>query len=479
MTTQTTAATSRPLVHFAPAANWMNDPNGLIFHGGLHHLYFQHNPESADWGNMSWGHATSADLLTWQEHDVALRFDESEEVFSGSIVFDETNSSGLGTAEDPPLVALYTSHTDRGQAQAVAFSLDGGYVWSKHGVVLDRGTPDFRDPKVFRHEGAWVLVAVEALDRQVHLFRSDDLLEWTPLSVFGPYGAPDGMWECPDLFPVDGRWVLTLSINPGHPNGGSGMQYIVGDFDGTSFVPSSWGWLDHGHDYYAGVTFSGLDEPVMLAWQSNWAYAREVPTHPWRGSAALPRRLALRGETLVQRPALMVDALTAGVPPVVAWEGVAIPDGGVDLPSDAHGAALRIQTRIRPGSAAVELGVRGAEGSDSAVRIRYADGQLILDRSGATGIDFAATLGHESRAAVALNDGVLDLDIWIDTLSVEVFADEGAVTFSEQVVTADDHVGVRLSSDRPGAIIESLTVTDLSGVDRSSAVSDPSGRRAP
>lgn len=456
MTTPLTDATSRPQAHFAPAENWMNDPNGLIHHDGLYHLYFQHNPESADWGNMSWGHATSRDLRTWQEHAVALRFDDDEQVFSGSIVFDATNSSGLGVDGRPPLVALYTSATDHGQAQALAHSADGGYTWTKHGVVLDRGTAHFRDPKVFRRQGEWILIAVEALDRQVHLFRSDDLLEWQPLSVFGPFGAPEGMWECPDLFPVGDRWVLALSVNPGHPGGGSGMQYIVGDFDGETFAASRWDWLDHGHDYYAGVTFSGLDRPVMIAWLDNWSYAREVPTHPWRGSMALPRRLSLRGDVLVQLPAVELDR-----PAIFSCETTPIPLAGLELPHEAQGSALRIEATIRPGGAAVELQVRaGAERGD-AIAVRYDDGLLTVDRSGASNTSFSATYGLVSRAPVELRDGVLDLDIWVDTTSIEVFADGGAVTISEQIITADERVGVRIGATRAGAAIDSLAITDL------------------
>jgi sucrose-6-phosphate hydrolase SacC (GH32 family) len=457
MTPPPTGTTVRPRIHFAPAANWMNDPNGLIHHGGLFHLYFQHNPESADWGNMSWGHATSADLISWQEHAVALRFDDDEQVFSGSIVYDSTNSSGLGTAESPPLVAVYTSATPRGQSQALASSLDGGYIWQKHGVVLDRGTADFRDPKVFRHDGAWVLISVEAVDRQVHLFRSDDLHHWTPLSVFGPFGAPGGLWECPDLFPVGDRWVLTLSINPGHPAGGSGMQYIVGDFDGVTFTAERWDWLDHGHDCYAGVIFNGVDHPVMLAWLNNWAYAHDVPTSPWRGSAALPRRLALRGSTLVQVPAVSVE-----LPVSFELRDVPLGEGRFELPPEAHGSAIRIQTRIRVDGATVELWVRGAEDTDTAVRISYADGLLTVDRAGTTGAGFVDSFGLRTTAPLVLQDGILDLDVWVDTTSVEVFAGDGTVTISELVLTADERSGVGLTTDRPGAIVEHLVVTDLS-----------------
>ncbi|WP_306366948.1 glycoside hydrolase family 32 protein [Nocardiopsis sp. CC223A] len=254
----TAAATAdhphRPVIHFSPDRNWMNDPNGLIHHDGLYHLYFQYNPEGDRWGNMSWGHATSPDLVHWTEQPVAIRFTEQEHVFSGSIVYDEHNTSGLGTPENPPLVAAYTSaYTPASerpgvQAQSLAYSLDGGYTWERHAgnPVLDIGRSDFRDPKVFRYEegGYWVMAAVVATEYTVHFYRSENLRDWEFLSDFGPAHAADGIWEVPDLFelPVDGdpddtRWVLIVNLSPGAITGGSGAQYFVGDFDGITFTP--------------------------------------------------------------------------------------------------------------------------------------------------------------------------------------------------------------------------------------------------
>lgn len=255
----------RPYLHFSPRENWMNDPNGLVFHEGKWHLFFQHNPQGTRWGNMSWGHATSSDLLHWEQQPLAIpqTFDDAgnpvEDIFSGSAVSDVTNSSGLGTAENPPLVALYTSaYTQHHptlagrQAQSLAYSLDDGQTWTKYAgnPVLDRGSANFRDPKVFRYDGPagsyWVMVAVEAVDHKVVLYRSDNLIDWTYLSEFGNANATGGVWECPDLFPlaVDGdpdnvKWVMVVNLNPGAVGGGSGGQYFVGEFDGTTFTSES------------------------------------------------------------------------------------------------------------------------------------------------------------------------------------------------------------------------------------------------
>lgn len=450
----TTTLSTRPAMHFTPKTNWMNDPNGLIHHGGRYHLYFQYNPYGDDWGHMSWGHASSADLLEWTEHPVALLHDENEAVFSGSIVFDARNSSNLGTTEEPPLIALYTSARQGSQAQALASSTDGGETWIKHGIVLDRGTADFRDPKVFRYLDHWILVAVEALDRQVHLFRSDDLQNWSPLSVFGPAGAPEGIWECPDLFPIDGRWVLVLSMNPGNPAGGSGMQYFVGDFDGTTFTHTSWDWLDRGRDFYAAVTVSDAPAPVLIGWMSNWDYAHAIPSSPWRGSATLPRRLELRGERLVQRPAVDLAKAHDYLAGPLTLSDVAVP-----LPEGAHGRVARIKLVARPGRGAVDLVLRASPDGSVGTTVRLVTGEVSLDRRRSGHVSFSDKFASVSKAPLSPSETV-ELNVWIDISSVEVFAEAGAITITEQIFPADENITVflRVTED---ATVQSVKVTVL------------------
>lgn len=290
----------RPALHFTPERNWMNDPNGLVYDDGTWHLFFQHNPYGTRWGNMSWGHATSTDLVHWEEQPVAIpqTFDGSgtaiEDIFSGSVVVDEQNTSGFGTADAPPMVAIYTSaytpahptHAGK-QAQSLAYSTDDGQTWTKYegNPVIDRGSANFRDPKVIRYtdpetgESYWVMVAVEALQYKVVLYRSDDLKTWTHLSDFGPANATGGIWECPDLFPlaVDGdpsnvKWVMVVNLNPGSVAGGSGGQYFVGEFDGTTFTSESTVTDD---SLPAGDVFASFDDGTWGDWTAgnepgNW-----------------------------------------------------------------------------------------------------------------------------------------------------------------------------------------------------------------
>jgi fructan beta-fructosidase len=261
----------RPQFHFTPAQNWMNDPNGLVYYKGEYHLFYQHNPFGDTWGHMSWGHAVSRDLVHWQHLPVAIPEQGDELAFSGSAVVDHGNTSGFGTAEHPPMVAIYTAATPGKQSQALAYSTDKGRTWTRYAgnPVLDIGSSEFRDPKVFWYEPEqkWVMAVVMAAEHKVRLYSSKDLKSWTLMSDFGPANAVGGAWECPDLFPlqVDGRtkWVLVVSINPGGIAGGSAGQYFVGDFDGTRFTADN---VAGEYTPPAGELFQGFDGPTYDGW---------------------------------------------------------------------------------------------------------------------------------------------------------------------------------------------------------------------
>ncbi|WP_372620136.1 glycoside hydrolase family 32 protein [Alteromonas stellipolaris] len=244
----------RPQAHFTPPEKWMNDPNGMFYLDGEYHLFYQHNPNASVWGPMHWGHAVSRDLVHWEHLPIALYPDEQGTIFSGSAVVDWNNSSGLGTKENPPIVALYTYHNPElekagridFQTQAMAYSLDKGRTWQKYAqnpVVENPGIRDFRDPKVMWHEGSKQWIMALAQKDHIGFYSSENLKEWKLESTFGEnMGSHGGVWECPELIlmPIAGtdeyRYVLLVSIMPGGPNGGSATQYFVGDFDGKNFV---------------------------------------------------------------------------------------------------------------------------------------------------------------------------------------------------------------------------------------------------
>jgi fructan beta-fructosidase len=260
----------RPTYHYTPAANFMNDPNGLIRYNGIYHLFYQHNPWGNTAGNGSWGHATSTDLVHWTEHPVAIAADANEEVWSGSVVLDQANTSGFGSTKNPPLVAIYTSrdkHTGI-QRQALAYSRDAGETWTKYAgnPVLDIGSSDFRDPKVSwnAQTSRWVMVVAKSAERKIGIYSSTDLKTWRHESDFGPAGATGSVWECPDLFALSytnaqgvttRKWVLTVSV-------AGKMQYFVGDFDGSTFTSP-----DASYNPPAGTVINDFESTT---WDPGW-----------------------------------------------------------------------------------------------------------------------------------------------------------------------------------------------------------------
>lgn len=232
----------RPQYHFSPEKNWINDPCGMVYLDGEYHLMYQYNPYGNQWGNMSWGHAVSKDMVHWEELPVALLPDQLGAIFSGGAVIDHHNTAGFG---DSAMVAIYTSAGAQ-QTQSIAYSLNKGRSWQKYEgnpVLPNQGTPDFRDPMVFWHAETQKWIQVLAVLDRIEFYSSPNLKEWTFESEFGrETGAHGGVWECPDLFPlkVEGseeyQWVLMVSINPGSPSGGSGTQYFLGHFDGSAFT---------------------------------------------------------------------------------------------------------------------------------------------------------------------------------------------------------------------------------------------------
>jgi sucrose-6-phosphate hydrolase SacC (GH32 family) len=306
----------------------MNDPNGLIFYRGKYHLFFQYNPEGDQWGNMSWGHATSTNLYEWQEHPVAIPYTPTHGIFSGSAVVDYFNTTGFGSLENPAMVAIFTDHQHDGshQSQSLAFSLDDGMTWQRYegNPVLDLEMKNFRDPKVSWNtvNEAWVMSVVKPEEFTVAFYQSADLKSWELLSEFTNKNGTDGIWECPDLFPLpvnnnpaDIKWVLIVSVNPGGITGGSGTHYFIGDWNGKEFIADdrTTRWLDYGRDNYAGVTFNDAPDNrrIYIAWMNNWDYAKEIPANPARGSMTIPRELSLvtiDGKvSLLQKPVIEIN----------------------------------------------------------------------------------------------------------------------------------------------------------------------------
>lgn len=455
----------RPVFHFAPARNWMNDPNGLVRLGAAYHLFFQHNPGGDGWGGISWGHAVSADLLDWTELPVALPATPDEEYFSGSAV-----------EVDGGLLAALTVVDQAGarQSQALARSPDGT-TWTVGPDRLTDPDPDFRDPKLIRDADGWLLVVALPSRRTVRFYRSADLRDWAAVGEFGPAGPAGGWWEMPDLLrlPIDGthRHVLVVGVITGGPAGGSATRYFVGDFDGRTFTATDEGWVDHGPDFYAAASFSGLTgRTVWLAWLNDWRYAREVPTSPWRGILSTPREVALRiidGRVrLVQRPVPELAALRGAAHDVAA----APLDGETVLPVLGDALEIVADFTVRPGGEAGLVVRRSADGREG-TRISWSDGLLTLDRTSSGTVDLHPDFAAAYPAELPAPDGRVTVRVLVDRCSVEVFGGVGEVTLSGQVFPAGD--SDRVSVYGRNARVERLTAWPLAATNRGRPASQP------
>lgn len=468
---------ARPRFHYAPPTGWLNDPNGLVFHGGEYHLFFQHNPDADVWGAMHWGHAVSRDLVHWEDLPTALHPDELGWIYSGSAVVDHDDTAGLGR---DAMVAVFTHASASGQAQSLASSCDHGRTWrawSGNPVLLPpAGEPDFRDPKVFRWEadgnGHWVMVL--AAGRRVLLYTSPDLHHWELSDEVTPDLGSPACWETPDLFPLpvegrdDVRWVLSLGVMAGAPAGGTGTCYLVGDFDGRTFRPDPGevSWADHGPDFYAAQSWNGLpsNERIWIAWMANWLYADRVPSGGWRGMMTVARRLGLRatadGFRLTQTPIVPLDTsrearLSLG--DVVLPARRALFDG---VRSRCFDLTLRIRVD-RSTARRFELRTRVGVGEATSIAYDLTTASLSLDRSHAGAAAFHAEHPRSPAVKVGPREGALTLRVLGDESSVEVFADDGTVALTALVYPEAGSDGLGLEATGGSLHVEKLELFDL------------------
>lgn len=393
--------------HFSPRRGWNNDPNGCVFYKGEWHLFFQHNPYGWAWGNMHWGHAVSRDLVHWEELGDVLFPDEMGAMFSGSAVGDHANTSGFGTADNPPLVLFYTA-AGNPTVQCIAYSTDGR-TFTKYAAnpAVGQVTPGNRDPKVLWHEPTqrWVMVLyVERPEQQrtMEFFTSPNLRDWTPASVTEGVKGTNYLYECPDFFElaVDGdparkKWVLL----------GASTEYAVGTFDGSTFTAEATRLPGHrGRGFYAPQSFNDVPDGrrIMIGW-----WQTETKGMPFNQSMSLPLELGLKstaaGPRLTFAPAKEVERLRASSRRL---GGSTLAPGG---PNPLEGGAtelVELRAEIDPGAAhEIVFTVRGAT-------ITYDVAKQELAISGL-------------RAPAPLIDGRLRLTVFCDRTGIEVFAADG------------------------------------------------------
>ncbi|MGC9400550.1 MAG: glycoside hydrolase family 32 protein [Anaerolineae bacterium] len=399
-----------PTYHFLPPANWMNDPNGLIQWGGRYHLFYQHNPDAPIWGNIHWGHAVSDDLTHWRDLPLALAPTpgscDADGCWSGCAVDD---------AGTPTLV--YTGRRDDHETVCLARGGPELVHWTRDprnpvisGPPAGLKTAGFRDPFVWQADGRWWMLlgsGIEGRGGAVLLYRSADLIEWTYLGpLFVSDGVvPDTMWECPNFFRLNERWVLLVSVL-----GGTGVRAFSGDFDGRRFTPTRRQWIDHGEVFFAPLTFADeAGRRLLFGWLQEARSPAAQRAAGWSGLVTLPRVLSLTPDGMVSsEPAPEVEALRGEV---------------LDLDAPLPLACeLRLSYKVH--DTVVGFALSSAEDGGPAARIGY-DPQA--QRLFFAGTGCAPKVGVQRARSPCSVGARLELRVFVDHSAVEIFANGGVV----------------------------------------------------
>jgi fructan beta-fructosidase len=424
----------RPQFHFTSRRGWLNDPNGLVWYEGEYHLFYQHNPYGWDWGNMHWGHAVSPDLVHWNELPIALYPKTyGDWCFSGSAVVDSRNTSGLGSANEPPLVLAFTS---TGRGECIAYSNDRGRSWNEYAgnpVIKHAG----RDPRILWYEPTkhWVMAVYDETGgtRSIAFHSSPDFKTWKYESKI------DGYFECPELFDlaVEGHrdrklWVLYAADG----------EYQLGRFDGHRFQPDTAKQRLWYGNFYASQSFSNAPDHRRI--QIGWARDITFPSESFNQQMTVPCELKLRKSAdrvrLVSEPVTELASLRRKE---YVHSPLTLGPGTRELPG-ASGDLLEID-------AIAEVGDKGV----FSLRVR------------GTAVAYDATQGKLScgdvSAPLAPVESVVRLHILLDRGSIEVFANDGCVAISRAVAADGKQPGlwVHVPAARPPVRLRSLKVHEL------------------
>lgn len=458
----------RPRYHFLPPSNWMNDPNGLIQWNGMYHLFYQHNPYGPLWGNMSWGHAVSEDLIHWQDLPVALSPTPNSPDESGCF-------SGCAVDDDGTPTIIYTAvrgdHHEI-QTQSIAVSYDNLMTWQKHPsnpviaeVPPELGqTRDFRDPFVWKEGHTWYMALASRIQNAqnavgvVLLYRSANLIDWEYLNPLleGEPGKHGVLWECPNLFKSGDKWLLIVSAYL--ESSKSTVLYFVGEYKDFRFHPESSGVLDYG-DLYAPLTFAdGQGRRLLFGWLRESRPDADQERAGWSGVQSIPRVLSLDAQQrLLMKPVPVLEALrtrhyTIHARPLTE-----------NIPLDVRGLQLDIEAQFAPGKAGIcGFSFAFSDSDHEQVDILYdSNRQHLMVRKWHPEATGAATSTLEAEHHLA-PDEPLHLRILLDGSVIETVANDRTSITSRYYPTSSDSAGVTLIAQ--DCTLESLDVWEMASI---------------
>lgn len=481
----------RPVYHFTPEKNWTNDPNGLIYIDGVYHLYNQQNPYENKWGHMSWGHATSKDLIHWNHLPVAMpekiNNKDTTWIFSGCAVWDKNNTSGF-CKKDGCIAAIYTADQPnlKKESQFMAYSNDGGLTYTNYekNPVIDRNKKDFRDPNVIwlKDQNKWLMTVALPAEHKVRFYSSANLKDWALLSEFGGQGDTRKIWECPSLtpLPVDGnpaktKWLLMISS--GNQNAETGMQYFIGDFDGKSFTnnysPDNKMFVDYGSTYYAAIPWNNL--PNNKHTMIGWLVPTKTATYPWRGQMSIPRDLILKttpdGIRLFQQPGAVISNVLSKLP-----VGKTMIKKNLEVKNQE--IALNTQTAFNANTnwieaeftlaSAIDFGFKVAQQKDVKGNVA---GEIVIGYNTKRNELYIShnVNGSESeplqKLTIKPRNNKLKLQVLLDKSSLEVFANDGEKVITTLIFPEKDATQFSLFAKDGNLKADVVKIWDLDDID--------------
>lgn len=459
--------------HIMAPANWLNDPNGLIQYKGEYHVFYQHHPYDENWGPMHWGHVKSKDLVHWEHCLIALA--PGDDCDTGGCF------SGSAVDNNGELTLIYTGHhyIDKEkniffENQNIAVSKDGiNFEKVEENPVIAQPPADsihhFRDPKVWKHGDKWYMVlgnsSKENIGRAI-LYSSSDLRKWEYIGVLAEsYGTLGYMWECPDFFELDGKYVLAFS--PMGMDKKEGLYpnvfqtgYIVGEYnyETNQFVHGSFNELDNGHDFYAVQTFlDDKERRIAIGWMDMWESDMPTKEDGWCGALTLPRVLTLgTNNKILMNPveelALLRQAEYKKCAKEYIYEKYLVE-------TTENLMEIKIVFNLENCNAeSVGLKLRGIGEEEAVVTYNLDKHNLMLDCS---------KCGKENdgiRNTVLDEKGQLSLRIFLDRSSIEIFANDGQATMTSRIYPKEDRLGIELFTDYGSVQVEEFTYWTLEDV---------------